>query len=1220
MSLSRHNIGNSCRVIFLSFFLFFLFPRVSFAKHYTSKVIPSTYENYGTPQDMITLPNGDMWYADSENYRIVKISTTGEILRTVGRQGTGDGEFSDTLSSITKDSQGNLYVLDYCKVYKLDFNGGFIKSWGSCGDTAYSSEMSGGAAIHYSSYENLLLVTDSNHNRVVKYSLNGDYLSEFGTTCEYNTPGDLYSQCKESPVPLGQFNQMSGITTDSSGKIYVIDLNNHRVQVFTSTGVPSFTFGGSASGNYQFVFPKDVEILSNGDIVVTSQNAQRIKKFSSTGVHILSWGENGTGEQQFATPQFLTRANDNSIWVSDFSQKKFLHFSNTGTFIERIGNNGSTAGKFTNPNSAAFDSLGNIYILDTTHRVQKFDSNGTYMSTIISSGIGSGSYHIAISPITQNIFVSEETKVNMFSSDGTYINSLGNRGVNGPNFGSGDFNNARGMTFDSIGNIYVADYTNHRVQKFNPALIANENGGFMLEKSFLPTGVTWKSEWQAGGTTYAVFNGVWYNGDYYISKQNGNFNHTPAEDAWWTIWSPGSEDNWNVDTSYNQYTTVIYEDSRYISTQNENVGKIPSDLVGWGLVVDNGDWVSSGTTYTNSDAVIYGGLTYISIQNGNNGHLPTDTDWWSLWNAAGNGEIQQPDHVVIEAGGNLLVSSSLSSGNILKIQKYNASTGVWMSTYLNKYNQDAFDGESYNQINGLSMDTSGKLYVSDPNWEHVLVYNADGSLSEAFGSAGSSDDQYDRASAARVNPVTGDIVVVDQDNHRVQILENGVKIKNLTPSADVLNVSNNLSLVKKTVNPDSSSNLTAELYFGDYLVSDFSVDLSADRDWAAVNAVVLPDQSRSLIVNLNQVNAPGVSATHSLYIAKQVGQTYVVVCPNATAIDDVSSGCTGSYTLNEGDANLSVVTIDSQEYWKVGGLTGTGGFSPVVKTFNMGSSSSNIKVGEEIGIEVTAKDDNGLVDNSYRGTVHFSAVPGTATLPADYAFTASDNGVHSFGSISFSQAGTYEVVIADTVDSERSQAITIVVTSLNSGSNNNSSSSSSSSSSSNNSGTATCDNQKPGNLAPYIWKTESLGNGKVRLYFNDAERPTTDYHLVFGIKSGKYIYGGIKVASYGDKSLIVSKLKLNTKYYFKLIPYNGCASGNWSNEVSVKTVGKYSIFTSMINNLVIKKVNPILAKTNLPSVVVQTIQNTNNIPNSDPVVIKQENAKQNKKCFLFWCW
>src|SRR5262249_58934703 len=43
-----------------------------------------------------------------------------------------------------------------------------------------------------------------------------------------------------------------------------------------------------------------------------------------------------------------------------------------------------------------------------------------------------------------------------------------------------------------------------------------------------------------------------------------------------------------------------------------------------------------------------------------------------------------------------------------------------------------------------------------------------------------------------------------------------------------------------------------------------------------------------------------------------------------------------------------------------------------------------------------ATDVYGNVVTGYRGTVHFSSSDARAVLPADYTFTATDNGVHTF--------------------------------------------------------------------------------------------------------------------------------------------------------------------------------------------------------------------------------
>jgi hypothetical protein len=68
---------------------------------------------------------------------------------------------------------------------------------------------------------------------------------------------------------------------------------------------------------------------------------------------------------------------------------------------------------------------------------------------------------------------------------------------------------------------------------------------------------------------------------------------------------------------------------------------------------------------------------------------------------------------------------------------------------------------------------------------------------------------------------------------------------------------------------------------------------------------------------------------------------------------------------------------------------------------------------------VTAQDANGNTLTSYTGTIHFTSSDPQAVLPADYTFTAADQGVHTF-SATLKTAGSKSVVATDTVTSSMS--------------------------------------------------------------------------------------------------------------------------------------------------------------------------------------------------------
>jgi hypothetical protein len=67
-------------------------------------------------------------------------------------------------------------------------------------------------------------------------------------------------------------------------------------------------------------------------------------------------------------------------------------------------------------------------------------------------------------------------------------------------------------------------------------------------------------------------------------------------------------------------------------------------------------------------------------------------------------------------------------------------------------------------------------------------------------------------------------------------------------------------------------------------------------------------------------------------------------------------------------------------------------------------------------VRVTAKDAYGNTATGYTGAIHFSSSDAKAKLPANYTFTAADNGTHVFnGTVILKTAGTRSVTATDTV-------------------------------------------------------------------------------------------------------------------------------------------------------------------------------------------------------------
>lgn len=98
-------------------------------------------------------------------------------------------------------------------------------------------------------------------------------------------------------------------------------------------------------------------------------------------------------------------------------------------------------------------------------------------------------------------------------------------------------------------------------------------------------------------------------------------------------------------------------------------------------------------------------------------------------------------------------------------------------------------------------------------------------------------------------------------------------------------------------------------------LADTVVNFDSNKSWASVLADTDILNKKAIVTNLH--SAPGANGTFSIYIPKGVADNRVYICPNPSLLSDVTVSCSGGSAKQAGDSGVSVVTIDSQEYWKI---------------------------------------------------------------------------------------------------------------------------------------------------------------------------------------------------------------------------------------------------------------------------------------------------------------
>jgi uncharacterized repeat protein (TIGR03803 family) len=102
--------------------------------------------------------------------------------------------------------------------------------------------------------------------------------------------------------------------------------------------------------------------------------------------------------------------------------------------------------------------------------------------------------------------------------------------------------------------------------------------------------------------------------------------------------------------------------------------------------------------------------------------------------------------------------------------------------------------------------------------------------------------------------------------------------------------------------------------------------------------------------------------------------------------------------------------------------------TPAALTRLVISGPSSVRANNAFSVTVTAADAYGNTVSGYTGTVHFTSSDGSAVLPANYTFTASDASVHTFAGLKLKTRGVQTLTVTDTVNSSITGSLNITVT------------------------------------------------------------------------------------------------------------------------------------------------------------------------------------------------
>jgi hypothetical protein len=398
---------------------------------------------------------GYIYIAEMDGYRVQKFTSDGQFVSRWGSQGYGPGEFQG-LAAVAVDSAGYVYVYEGGRIQKFTSDGQFVSRWGKYGDGIGEFDDTEGAGLA-TSFDGYVYVADSGNYRVQRFDATGRYISEWG---EFGTA-------------QGKFGSGLKVAVGGDGSVYVLEKENNRVQKFTPDGEFVLSWGRKGSGQGEFNFGGgesghswgSITVDANGNVYVGEVVSQRIQKFTSGGVYITQWGA-----EVEVSPNAMTVDSKGNLHVSMHAESRIQQFTLDGQFVSEWANISFDDGWFRLPLGVATDSFGNVYVADD-RGVQRFRSNGEYSGLVSPGGAPAESWYGSMVATDNNDYLyvidTISHRVQKYSPDGVFVSEWGSRGGGDSQFDFMDqYVQGGDVALDESGNVYVADYANHRLQKF----------------------------------------------------------------------------------------------------------------------------------------------------------------------------------------------------------------------------------------------------------------------------------------------------------------------------------------------------------------------------------------------------------------------------------------------------------------------------------------------------------------------------------------------------------------------------------------------------------------------------------------------------------------------------------------------------------------------------------------------------------------------------------
>ena len=488
---------------------------------------------FAAPTGVAVDANGNVYVADTSNNRIRKITPAGVVTTLAGSgaggfaEGTGEVAIFSSPTGVAVDANGNVYVADTSnyRIRKVT-PAGVVTTLAGSGTSGYADGTGAAARFAIATPSALAVdtggnvyVADTSNNRIRKVTPAGVVTTLAGT----NTAGFA-----DGPAGASQLNSPTGVAVDVSGNVYIADKSNHRIRQLAPPSPLTLLLAQSGMTGTSDV---PVSLAVTGLLPQTTYYFRSVSTNAAGTTYgsFLSYTTSSTNASLSGlalssgtlTPAFASNtvsytasvANaTTSITVTPTVAQTNMTVTVNGTPVT----SGSPSGPVSlviGPNTitvavTAQDgvTVGN-YTVVATRQPPRPVATTVAATTILSTG---ATLNASINPAgSADAYFAYGTN----TSSGLVVSTLAGSGTAGFADDTGAaamFNSPVSVVVDASGTVYVADQQNQRIRKVSPAGVATTLAGSGQQGSANGSGATAQFNYpsgvavDAGGTNYVA--------------------------------------------------------------------------------------------------------------------------------------------------------------------------------------------------------------------------------------------------------------------------------------------------------------------------------------------------------------------------------------------------------------------------------------------------------------------------------------------------------------------------------------------------------------------------------------------------------------------------------------------------------------------------------------------------------------------------------------------